>query len=43
MLATVGFVAPELFRVPGDQFSASAVPNVINAHDALPDSMLQVR
>lgn len=42
MLATVGFVVPEFFRIPGEQFSFDAVPNVIGAHDALPESMIQI-
>eukprot|EP00339_Tiarina_fusa_P018889 CAMPEP_0117045338 /NCGR_PEP_ID=MMETSP0472-20121206/31370_1 /TAXON_ID=693140 ORGANISM="Tiarina fusus, Strain LIS" /NCGR_SAMPLE_ID=MMETSP0472 /ASSEMBLY_ACC=CAM_ASM_000603 /LENGTH=203 /DNA_ID=CAMNT_0004757311 /DNA_START=10 /DNA_END=621 /DNA_ORIENTATION=+ len=42
MLATVGFVMPEFFRVPGEQFSFDAIPKVIDAHDALPDSMIQI-
>lgn len=42
MLATVGFVAPEFFRIPGERFSFEAIPNVIDAHDALPDSMAQI-
>lgn len=42
MLAVVGFVVPEFVRIPGEQFSFSAVPNVIDAHDALPDSMIQI-
>mmetsp|Transcript_28380 Transcript_28380/g.42909 ORF Transcript_28380/g.42909 Transcript_28380/m.42909 type:complete len:204 (-) Transcript_28380:3821-4432(-) len=42
MLATVGFVMPEIFRVPGEQFSVEAIPRVIDAHDALPDSMIQI-
>jgi len=42
MLATVGFVVPEMFRIPGAQFSFDAIPNVINAHDALPESMIQI-
>ncbi|GMH72937.1 hypothetical protein TrRE_jg9274 [Triparma retinervis] len=42
MLATVGFVVPELFRIPGAQFSKAAIPNVVDAHDALPDSMIQI-
>jgi len=42
MLATVGFVVPEFVRIPGDQFSFENVPNVINAHDMLPDSMSQI-
>mmetsp|Transcript_14464 Transcript_14464/g.17588 ORF Transcript_14464/g.17588 Transcript_14464/m.17588 type:complete len:204 (+) Transcript_14464:42-653(+) len=42
MLATVGFVVPEIIRIPGEQFSFEAIPNVIDAHDALPDSMIQI-
>jgi len=42
MLATVGFVIPEIIRIPGEQFSFEAIPNVIEAHDKLPDSMLQI-
>lgn len=42
MLATVGFVVPEFFRIPGAQFSFEAIPKVIDAHDALPDSMIQI-
>jgi len=43
MLATLGFVVPELVRVPGEQFTFDAVPKVIQAHDALADtSMIQI-
>mmetsp|Transcript_98258 Transcript_98258/g.275089 ORF Transcript_98258/g.275089 Transcript_98258/m.275089 type:complete len:206 (-) Transcript_98258:1106-1723(-) len=42
MLATVGFVIPEIFRIPGAQFSFEAIPKVIDAHDALPESMIQI-
>ena len=42
MLATVGFVLPEFIRVPGEQFSFDAIPKVIDAHDACPDSMIQI-
>lgn len=42
MLATVGFVVPEFMRIPGEQFSFEAIPKVIDAHDALPDSMIQI-
>jgi len=42
MLATVGFVAPEFFRIPGEQFSFESLPKVIDAHDALPESMIQI-
>ncbi len=42
MLATLGFVVPEFMRVPGEQFSFESIPKVIDAHDALPDSMIQI-
>jgi len=42
MLATVGFVVPEFIRIPGEQFSFENIPNVIEAHDKLPDSMGQI-
>ena len=42
MLAALGMVVPEFVRVPGEQFSFEAVPRVIDAHDALPDSMIQI-
>lgn len=42
MLATVGFVVPEFIRVPGEQFSFEAIPKVIDAHEALPESMIQI-
>jgi len=42
MLATVGFVVPEFIRIPGEQFSFENIPNVIEAHDKLPDSMSQI-
>jgi len=42
MLATVGFIVPEFVRIPGEQFSFESVPKVIEAHDALPDSMKQI-
>jgi hypothetical protein len=42
MLATLGMVVPEFIRVPGDQFSFEAIPRVIQAHDACPDSMIQI-
>jgi hypothetical protein len=42
MLGCVGFVVPEFIRIPGEQFSFEAIPKVINAHDALPDSMIQI-
>lgn len=42
MLATVGFVMPEFVRVPGEAYSFEAIPKVIDAHDALPQSMIQI-
>ena len=42
MLATLGFVVPEFVRIPGEQFSFEAIPKVIDAHDALPQSMIQI-
>ena len=42
MLATVGFVVPEMVRIPGEQFSFESILNVIEAHDKLPDSMQQI-
>lgn len=42
MLATLGMVVPEFVRVPGEQFSFEAIPRVIDAHDACPDSMIQI-
>lgn len=41
MLATVGLVVPEFVRVPGAQFSFEAIPNVLDAHDALLDSSMK--
>lgn len=42
MLACAGFVVPEFVRIPGEQFSFEALPRVIDAHDALPESMIQI-
>lgn len=42
MLGVVGFVVPEFVRIPGEQFSFEAIPKVIQAHDALPQSMIQI-
>lgn len=42
MLACAGMWVPELFRMPGEQFSVQNVPTVIQAHDKLPDSMVQI-
>ncbi len=42
MLANVGLLVPQFLRIPGEQFSFENVPDVINAHDALPNSMLLI-
>jgi hypothetical protein len=42
MLACAGMVVPEFVRIPGAQFSFEALPKVIDAHDALPESMIQI-
>ena len=42
MLACLGMVVPEYVRIPGEQFSFESIPRVIDAHDALPDSMIQI-
>ena len=42
MLGVLGFVVPEFVRVPGEAYSFEALPKVIDAHDALPDSMIQI-
>eukprot|EP00978_Attheya_sp_CCMP212_P013757 scaffold34610_cov50-Attheya_sp.AAC.2 len=42
MLATAGFVVPQFMRIPGEQFSFDSIPNVIDAHDKLPESMIQI-
>ena len=42
MLGVAGFVVPEFVRIPGEQFSFEAIPKVIDAHDALPESMIQI-
>lgn len=41
MLATVGLVVPEFVRIPGEQFSFEAIPNVLDAHDALLDTSMK--
>lgn len=42
MLAVLGMVVPEFIRVPGEQFSFEAIPRVLDAHDKLPQSMIQI-
>jgi Chlorophyll A-B binding protein len=42
MLGVLGMVVPEFVRVPGEAYSFEAIPRVIDAHDKLPDSMIQI-
>ena len=35
MLAVVGFIATDFFRLPGDMYSFESIPKTIDAHDAL--------
>jgi len=35
MLAVMGFIATDYFRLPGDMYSFEAIPKTIDAHDAL--------
>ena len=42
MLAVVGFVVPDFVRIPGAAYSFEAIPRTLDAHDALPDSMIQI-
>ena len=35
MLAVMGFIATDFVRIPGDMYSFEAIPNTIDAHDAL--------
>lgn len=35
MLAVVGFITTDFFRIPGDAYSFAAIPKTIDAHDAL--------
>lgn len=42
MLATVGMIVPEFVRIPGEQFSKANIPMVLEAHDKLPESMIQI-
>jgi hypothetical protein len=42
MLACVGLAVPELFRIPGEQFSFDAVPSAIDAYSSLPAAMIQI-
>mmetsp|Transcript_22222 Transcript_22222/g.37825 ORF Transcript_22222/g.37825 Transcript_22222/m.37825 type:complete len:213 (-) Transcript_22222:924-1562(-) len=42
MLGAAGMVVPEFVRIPGEQFSFDSIPNVIDAHDKLPESMIQI-
>lgn len=42
MLAAAGLVVPEFVRIPGEAYSFEAIPRVVDAHDALPQSMIQI-
>ena len=35
MLAVTGFIATDFVRIPGEMYSFAAIPNTIDAHDAL--------
>lgn len=35
MLAVMGFIATDFIRIPGEMYSFDAIPNTIDAHDAL--------
>jgi hypothetical protein len=35
MLAVVGYIVPDFFRIPGDAYSFDAVAKTVDAHDAL--------
>jgi hypothetical protein len=35
MLAVVGYIVPDFFRIPGDTYSFAAVEKTVDAHDAL--------
>uniref|UniRef100_A0A7S2LMW8 Plastid light harvesting protein n=1 Tax=Leptocylindrus danicus TaxID=163516 RepID=A0A7S2LMW8_9STRA len=35
MLAVMGFIATDFFRLPGEMYSFEAIPKTIDAHDAL--------
>ena len=42
MLAVVGWIVADFVRIPGEAYSFAAVPQVYQAHDALPQSMIQI-
>jgi light-harvesting complex I chlorophyll a/b binding protein 4 len=42
MLACAGMIVPEFIRVPGEAYSFENIPRVIEAHDKLPESMIQI-
>ena len=35
MLAVMGFIATDFFRIPGEMYSFEAIPKTIDAHDIL--------
>lgn len=42
MLAVLGFIVADFVRIPGEYYSFERVPHVYEAHDACPDSMIQI-
>lgn len=42
MLAVLGWIVADFVRIPGEAYSFTAVPHVYQAHDALPESMIQI-
>ena len=40
MLAVLGMIVPDFIRIPGEAFSFEAVPNTVDAHDALISSSM---
>jgi hypothetical protein len=42
MLAVLGWITADFVRIPGEAYSFEAVPHVYQAHDALPQSMIQI-
>ena len=42
MLACLGIVVPEFIRIPGEAYSFENIPTVLEAHDKLPEAMIQI-
>mmetsp|Transcript_19620 Transcript_19620/g.42028 ORF Transcript_19620/g.42028 Transcript_19620/m.42028 type:complete len:196 (+) Transcript_19620:57-644(+) len=40
-LAVLGFIATDFVRIPGDAYSFSSIPNVVDAHNALLDTSMK--